>query len=252
MTKSTRMSRTTLITGGTSGLGAAICAHLSRDGYRVIANYLPSTKQSAEQWQAELANDGISVDLIAADVSDLSQCEAMAKQLSDTYGTIEVLVNNAGITRDSTIKKMPADEWHAVINTNLTSLYNVCRPLLDGMQDNHFGRIVNISSVSAQRGQFGQTNYCAAKAGVHGFTKALALETARHGITVNSVSPGMIDTAMVQAIPSHMHQGIIDSIPVGRIGDPADIARAVRFLVDDDAGYITGSEISVNGGLFMH
>ena len=246
------MSRTTLVTGGTSGLGAAICSRLSQHSYKVIANYLPSTKQSAEQWQSELAKTGVTVDLIAADVSDVSQCEAMAEQLSDTYGPIEVLINNAGITRDSTIKKMPMEEWQAVINTNLNSLYNVCRPLLDGMQNNRFGRIVNISSVSAQRGQFGQTNYCAAKAGVHGFTKALALETAKHGITVNSVSPGMIDTAMVQAIPDHMHQGIIDSIPVGRIGDPSDIARAVHFLVDDDAGYITGTEISVNGGLFMH
>ena len=161
-------------------------------------------------------------------------------------------VNNAGITRDATLRNLDPLDWQAVINTNLSSLYYVTRPLLEGMIADGFGRIVNISSVNAQRGQFGQTNYSAAKAGVHGFTKALAQETAKSGITVNTISPGFINTDMVKAIPEHLRVDIINTIPVGRVGEPRDIARAVSFLVADDAGYITGTELSINGGLFMH
>lgn len=246
------MKKIALVSGGTSGLGAAICARLSSDGYQVIANYLPALESQALDWQKEATANGLTCALAAADVSNAQSCQSMADALIQEYGRIDVLINNAGITRDSTLKNMEAEQWNAVINTNLSSLFNVCKPIIESMQKNRFGRIVNISSVNAQRGQFGQTNYSAAKAGVHGFTKALAQETARYGITVNTISPGFINTAMVDAIPEELRTQIIESIPVGRVGQPQDIARAVRFLVDDDAGYITGTEVSVNGGLFMH
>lgn len=246
------MKKVALVTGGISGLGAGICARLASDGYQVIANYLPALEAQAIEWQQASEQDGLQCAVAAADVSNTESCLSMATRLLEEFGRVDVLVNNAGITRDASLKKMQPSEWNAVINTNLSSLYNVCRPFLESMQSNRFGRIVNISSVNAQRGQFGQTNYSAAKAGVHGFTKALAQEMARHGVTVNTVSPGFIDTAMVEAIPEPLRTNIIESIPVGRVGQPEDIARAVRFLVDDDASYITGTEISVNGGLFMH
>ncbi len=246
------MKKVALVTGGTSGLGAAISARLTSDGYQVVANYLPALEDQALEWQQASEQDGLPCAVAAADVSDATSCQLMIDMLLEEFKRVDIVVNNAGITRDATLKKMDLEQWQAVINTNLSSLYNVCKPVLENMQNNRFGRIVNISSVNAQRGQFGQTNYSAAKAGVHGFTKALAQEMARHGVTVNTISPGFINTAMVDAIPEAMRTEIIDSIPVGRVGQPEDIARAVRFLVDDNAGYITGSEISVNGGLFMH
>jgi len=246
------MTKVALITGGTSGLGAAVCKRLAADGYQVVANYLPGLEDQAHVWQKEFEQLGHTCSLAPADVSSDLSCQSMAKTLIEQFGRVDVLVNNAGITRDASLKKMSSDQWQAVINTNLSSLFNVCKPLLESMQQHRFGRIVNISSVNAQRGQFGQTNYSAAKAGVHGFTKALAQETARHGITVNTVSPGFINTSMVDAIPENLRNEIISSIPVGRVGEPDDIARAVRFLIDDEASYITGSEISVNGGIFMH
>jgi len=246
------MSKVALVTGGTTGLGAAICAQLATDGYQVIANYFPPTESDAKQWQAATETNGHPCAIAAADVSDQAQCEAMIESLLKAYGRIDVLVNNAGIIRDSSIAKMDPMNWHAVINTNLSALYNMCKPVIASMQEHRFGRIVNMSSVNAQKGQFGQTNYCAAKAGVHGFTKALAQETARHGITVNTVSPGLIQTTMVESIPKELMGDIVEGIPVGRVGQPEDIARAVRFLVDDDTTYITGQEMAVNGGLFMH
>ena len=242
--------RTALVTGGIGGLGTAMCRRLAADGYSVLANYLPALATAAEQWQQHLAAEGIDIALVAGDVADVGSCEDMAASILHTHDRVDVLINNAGITRDATLKNLDPDDWSAVINTNLGSLYNVTRPLLPTMLAAGFGRIVNISSVNAQRGQFGQTNYSSAKAGVHGFTKALAHETARKGITVNTVSPGFIETEMVQAIPEAQRQEIIDAIPVGRIGTPDDIARAVSFLAADDAGYITGSEISVNGGIY--
>ncbi|MEE9334014.1 MAG: beta-ketoacyl-ACP reductase [Granulosicoccaceae bacterium] len=245
------MSRVALVTGGTSGLGSAIATRLANN-YRVIVNYLPSLEAQAKLWQAEHAKIGQQIDTIAADISDAASCEQMANELLIKYGSIDVLINNAGITRDATLRKMPAADWQAVINTNLSGLFYVTQPLLNTMIKNGFGRIVNISSVNAQRGQFGQTNYSAAKAGVHGFTKALAQEVATKGITVNTISPGFIDTDMVAAIPDEQREQIITDIPVGRVGNPNDIARAVEFLVADDADYITGSELSVNGGIFMH
>jgi len=245
--------RVALVTGGTGGLGSAMGERLSLDGYTVVANYFPPLEQEALAWQAQMSSGKkCEIDLAPANVSVADECNAMAAALIDKYGRVDVLINNAGITRDATLKKMELEQWQAVIDTNLTSLFNTCKPLLNHMQEKGFGRIVNISSVNAQRGQFGQTNYSAAKAGVHGFTKSLAQETARHGITVNTVSPGFIDTTMVEAIPQHIQDDIIKAVPVGRIGQPEEIARAVRFLVDDDAGYITGTELSVNGGIFMH
>lgn len=247
------MKKIALVTGGTSGLGSAIGQQLAADGYQVIANFLPSLEDAAESWRKDMEKLGFSKSsIIAADVSDANSCQEMANTLLEQFGRIDIVINNAGITRDSTLKNMGIDQWNAVIGTNLSSLYNVCKPMLESMQKNQFGRIVNISSVSAQRGQFGQTNYASAKAGVHGFTKALALEVARYGITVNTVSPGFINTSMVDAIPDEHREQIIQSIPVGRVGQPEDIARAVRFLIDDNASYITGSEVSVNGGLHMN
>jgi len=244
------MSRVVLITGGTGGLGSAIATRLANH-YQVVANYLPSLESQAKKWQADQANAGFNIDIVAADVSDAESCEKMASDLRSTHGGVTILINNAGITRDATLRKMLASDWRAVIDTNLSSLFYVTQPLLNGMIDSGFGRIVNISSVNAQRGQFGQTNYSAAKAGVHGFSKALAQEVAAKGVTVNTISPGFIDTDMVAAIPDQQREQIIAGIPVGRVGTPDDIARAVEFLVAEDAGYITGTELSVNGGIFM-
>lgn len=246
------MSKVALVTGGTTGLGSAISTRLANDGFQVIANYLPALESEALEWQKKAEQNGLKCAIAAADVSSHTHCQLMVDMLLDEFGRIDVLVNNAGIIRDSTIAKMPVADWEAVINTNLGSLYNMCKPVIQSMQQHKFGRIVNMSSVNAQRGQFGQTNYSAAKAGVHGFTKALAQETARHGITVNTVSPGLIQTSMVESIPEALLNEFVEGIPVGRIGQPNDIANAVRFLVDDDTSYITGHEMEVNGGLFMH
>lgn len=245
------MSKVALITGGTTGLGAAVCHRLASDGFNVIANYLPATQAQALQWQEESRADGHDIHLASADVSDPTSCQSMVEQLIKDFGSIDILVNNAGIIRDASIAKMSVEQWSAVIDTNLGSLFNMCKPVLESMREKEFGRIVNISSINAQRGQFGQTNYCAAKAGVHGFTKALAQETARKGITVNTVSPGIIQTSMIENIPKDMLERFFDSIPVGRAGLPSDIAQAVRFLVDENTSYITGAQIPVNGGLYM-
>lgn len=245
------MSKVALITGGTTGLGAAICHRLAGDGFTVIANYLPTTHAQALHWQEESKAEGHNIALAAADVSDAQSCQAMVEQLIKDTGSIDILVNNAGIIRDASIAKMSVEQWKAVIDTNLSSLFNLCKPIVETMREKQFGRIVNLSSINAQRGQFGQTNYCAAKAGVHGFTKALAQETARNGITVNTVSPGIIQTSMIDSIPQDILDGFIASIPVGRVGLPADIAQAVRFLVDENTGYITGAQLPINGGLYM-
>ncbi len=246
------MNKVALITGGTTGLGAAICHQLATDGYVVIANYLPATEAQAVQWQSQMQNNELTCHIAAGDVSDQASCRSMIDQLLSEFGQIDILVNNAGIIRDASLAKMSLEDWNAVISTNLGSLYNMSKPVLESMKQHRFGRIVNLSSVNAKRGQFGQTNYCAAKAGVHGFTKALAHEVARHGVTVNTVSPGLIQTSMVESIPKDLLDGFIDTIPVGRVGKPEDIAKTVRFLVDDNTSYITGAEIPVNGGLYMH
>jgi acetoacetyl-CoA reductase len=240
------MSRVAVVTGGTRGIGAAIAKGLKVAGYNVAANYA-GNDEAAGKFKTDT---GIAV--FKWDVSSYDACDAGLKQVAAELGPVEVLVNNAGITRDGMFHKMPVEQWRAVIDTNLNSLFNMCRPVIEGMRERQFGRIVNISSINGQKGQMGQTNYSAAKAGEIGFTKALAQECARSGVTVNAICPGYIGTEMVQAIPKDvLDKKIIPQIPVGRLGTPEEIARCVLFLVGDESGFITGSTISANGGQYM-
>ena len=239
------MARIALVTGGTRGIGAAISKTLKAAGYKVAANY-GGNDAAAEKFKAET---GISV--YKWDVSSFDACAAGVKKVEADLGPIDVLVNNAGITRDGAFHKMTPEQWSAVINTNLGSLFNMCRQVIEGMRARKFGRIVNISSINGQKGQFGQTNYSAAKAGEIGFTKALALENAKAGVTVNAICPGYINTEMVQAVPKDvLEKNVIPQIPVNRLGEPEEIARAVVFLAADDAGFITGSTLTINGGQY--
>ena len=240
------MSHTAIVTGGTRGIGAAISVALSEDGHKVAATYA-GNDEAAEAFKTET---GISV--YRFDVADFDQyAESVAKSETD-FGPINILVNNAGITRDGTLHRMNFEQWNAVLQTNLSSCYNMCRNVIDGMRERGFGRIVNIGSINGQAGQYGQVNYAAAKSGIHGFTKALALEGAAKGITVNAIAPGYVDTDMVRAVPEKVLEKIIATIPVGRLGYASDIARAVQFLVADDATFITGSTLSINGGQHMY
>lgn len=240
------MGRVALVTGGTRGIGQAISIALNAAGYSVAASYA-GNDDAANKFRSET---GIPVHKF--DVSDFDACTSAVKRIEEDVGPIEVLVNNAGITRDRPLHKMARDDWDAVINTNLSSLFNMCRNVIDGMRTRGFGRIVNISSINGQKGQFGQTNYAAAKAGELGFTRALALETATKGITVNAIAPGYIGTEMVRAVPENvLNEKILPLIPVGRLGEPEEIARCVVFLASDDAGFITGSTLSANGGQLM-
>jgi acetoacetyl-CoA reductase len=245
-------NRIALVTGGSGGLGTAICQSLSAIGYRVVANYHPDFEDSAIQWHKDQRALGFDFDIAPGDVSNSEQCTGMLERVTATIGPVDCLVNNAGITRDARIQKMPVEQWDAVINTNLNSMFYVTKPVINGMLERCHGRIINISSVSGQRGQFGQTNYAAAKAGVHGFTMALAREVASKGITVNSISPGYIGTEMVQAIREDILAQVVEQIPVGRLGKPEEVARMVAFLAHQDAGYITGSDFCINGGLHMY
>ena len=244
-------SRIALVTGGTGGLGTAICKSLADIGYRVIANYHPDFGEQAHNWQEERQGEGYAYDIVAGDVSSLDSSRAMLDDLDSAGMPIDCLVNNAGITRDATLRKMIPEHWEAVINTNLNSLYNVTQPLVEGMMSRGFGRIINISSLTGQTGNYGQTNYAAAKAGVQGFTMALAREVAASGVTVNSISPGFIGTEMVMAMPEEVREKVTSMIPAGRLGKPEEIGRTVAFLAHEDAGYITGADHSVNGGLWM-
>jgi acetoacetyl-CoA reductase len=240
------MARVALVSGGTRGIGAAIAKALKAAGYKVAANY-GGNDEAASAFNKET---GIAV--YKWDVSDYDSCAAGIARVEADLGPIEVLVNNAGITRDTMFHRMKPEQWSAVINTNLNSLFNMCRPVIEGMRSRKFGRIINISSINAQKGQMGQTNYSAAKAGDLGFTKALAQESARSGITVNAVCPGYINTEMVQAVPRDvLEKNVIPQIPVGRLGEAEEIARCVVFLASDDAGFITGSTLSANGGQHM-
>ncbi|MFY9598726.1 MAG: beta-ketoacyl-ACP reductase [Pseudolabrys sp.] len=240
------MARVALVTGGTRGIGAAIAKALKAGGYKVAANY-GGNDEAAQKFKAE---SGIPV--FKWDVSSYEACTDGIKKVESEVGPIEVLVNNAGITRDSMFHRMKPEQWTAVINTNLGSLFNMCRPVIEGMRERKFGRIVNISSINGQKGQAGQTNYSAAKAGELGFTKALAQEGARSGITVNAICPGYINTEMVQAVPKDvLEKSILPLIPIGRLGEPEEIARCVVFLASDDAGLITGATLSANGGQFF-
>ncbi|ALK07965.1 acetoacetyl-CoA reductase [Blastochloris viridis] len=240
------MGHVVLVTGGTRGIGAAVSRSLHAAGHTVAANYA-SNDAAAAKFKEET---GIAV--YKWDISSFDACAAGIKQVEADLGPIEILVNNAGITRDAMFHRMSVEQWTAVINTNLSSLFNMCRPVIDGMRERNFGRIIVISSMNGQKGQIGQTNYSAAKAGEIGFIKALALENAKKGITVNAICPGYIGTEMVQAVPKDvLEKSILPLIPVGRLGDPDEIARAVMFLVDDKEGFITGASISINGGQYM-
>ena len=240
------MSHTAIVTGGTRGIGAAISVALSEDGHKVAATYA-GNDEAAEAFKTET---GISV--YRFDVADFDQCAESVAKIETDLGPINILVNNAGITRDGTLHRMDFEQWNAVLQTNLSSCYNMCRNVIDGMRERGFGRIVNIGSINGQAGQYGQVNYAAAKSGIHGFTKALALEGAAKGITVNAIAPGYVDTDMVRAVPEKVLEKIIATIPVGRLGYASDIARAVQFLVADEATFITGSTLSINGGQHMY
>ncbi len=240
------MARVALVTGGTRGIGEAISVALKDAGYTVAASY-GGNDEAANKFK-----EATGIPVYKFDVADFDACSENIKQIEADVGPIEVLVNNAGITRDRPLHKMSKDDWDAVINTNLSSLFNMCRNVIEGMRERGFGRIVNISSINGQKGQFGQTNYSASKSGDLGFTKALALETAAKGITVNAVAPGYIGTEMVRAVPEKvLNEKILPLIPVGRLGEPEEMARCVVFLASDDAGFITGSTLSANGGQVM-
>jgi len=247
---SEQTSRLALVTGGTGGIGDAICQRLLAQGYRVVTNY--RNEEKARRWQQGLRDQGHEVPIYQFDVSDNARCAEFIQAIEAEHGGIDVLVNNAGITRDTTMRKMTYEQWDAVIRINLDGVFNVTRPILPGMLERGYGRIVNISSINGQKGQIGQANYSAAKAGMHGFTKALAQEVARKGITVNTVSPGYVATEMVMAVPEEVRDKIIAQIPVGRLGQPQEIAGAVAYLVSDEAGFITGSNLSINGGQHMY
>jgi acetoacetyl-CoA reductase len=240
------MGRVALVTGGTRGIGAAIARALQGAGYKVAANY-GGNDDAAKKFNAETG-----IPVFKWDVSAYEACGAGIKKVEAEVGPIEILVNNAGITRDAMFHRMSPEQWTAVIGTNLNSLFNMCRPVIEGMRSRKFGRIVNISSINGQKGQMGQTNYSASKAGDIGFTKALAQESAKAGITVNAICPGYINTEMVQAVPKEViEKNIIPQIPVGRLGEPEDVARCVVFLASDEAGFITGATLTVNGAQYV-
>ena len=240
------MARVSVVTGGTRGIGRAIAIALKNAGYKVAANY-GSDDKNAAQFSEETG-----IPVFKFDVADFNACAAGVKAIEASLGPVEVLVNNAGITRDATMHRMSFEQWNAVIQTNLTSCFNMSRAVIEGMRTRGFGRIVNIGSINGQAGQYGQVNYAASKSGIHGFTKALAQEGASRGITVNAVAPGYVDTEMVRAVPADVLEKIIARIPVGRLGKAEDIARTVVFLVADEADFITGSTLSVNGGQHMY
>jgi acetoacetyl-CoA reductase len=242
--------RVVFVTGGMGGIGSAICRRLAQAGHTIVAGCLPDYDRK-EEWLSSMRAEGFKVHAAEGDVADYDSCAAMLYQVRAVVGSVDILVNNAGITRDSVFKRMTEKDWNVVINTNLNSVFNVTRQVIDGMTERGWGRVVNISSVNALKGQFGQTNYSAAKAGMAGFSKALAQEVVRKGVTVNTISPGYVETDMVMAIRSEVRDQIIASIPMGRLAKPEEIAAVVAFLVSEEAGYITGANISVNGGMHM-
>ncbi|RNF85035.1 acetoacetyl-CoA reductase [Montanilutibacter psychrotolerans] len=242
-------SRVALVTGGTGGIGTSIVKQLARMGHRVATNFRDEAKGLA--WQAQLRDEGVDVALAQGDVASPEQAEALVREVERQLGPVEILINNAGITRDSTFHKMTAQQWNDVIGTNLNSCFNVTRPVIEGMRDRKWGRIVQIASINGQKGQYGQANYAAAKAGMHGFTISLAQENAKFGITVNTVSPGYIGTDMVMAVPEEVRNKIVAQIPTGRLGTPEEIAYAVGFFMPDEAAWITGANLSANGGQYM-
>ena len=245
------MARVAVVTGGMGGLGEAICIKLAALGDKVVATYSPGNK-TAEEWLASMKAQGFDFSAVPVDVTDFDSCAACVKQVEADIGPIDVLVNNAGITRDMTFKKMTKADWDAVIKTNLDSVFNMTKQVMDGMMARNWGRVVNISSVNGIKGAFGQTNYAAAKAGMHGFTKALALEVCKKGVTVNTISPGYIGTKMVRAIPQEvLDTKILPLIPMGRLGEPNEVAGLVAYLCSEEAAFLTGANISINGGQHM-
>ncbi len=243
--------RVAVVTGGIGGLGTEICRHLAASGHLVVAADLATRAERIEQFRADVANAGDAIGFEPINVADADACTEALARIEASRGPISVLVNAAGITRDTSLRKMSPQQWNDVLRVNLDGVFNTCRAVVEGMCARGFGRIVNISSVNGQTGQFGQTNYSAAKAGMHGFTMSLAREVARKGVTVNSVSPGYCETALVMAVPTEVRNQIVAQIPVGRLGFPSEIARTVDFLCAHDSAYITGANIPVNGGYFM-
>jgi acetoacetyl-CoA reductase len=242
--------RVAFVTGGMGGIGTAICKRLARNGNKVVANCLPGYEKK-DEWLQTMRSEGYDVYAAEGNVEEYDSCADMFYKLRSAVGGVDMLVNNAGITRDGVFRRMTPGDWYAVINTNLNSVFNVTRQVIDGMMERGWGRIVNISSVNALKGQFGQTNYSAAKAGMHGFSKALAQEVVKKGVTVNTLSPGYVNTEMVRAIKPEILQNIVASIPMGRLAEPEEIAGLIAYLCSDEAGYITGANISINGGLHM-
>ena len=241
------MARIAVVTGGTRGIGRAISVALKGADYKVAANY------GHDDATARAFSEETGIPVFKFDVADFNACQEGVKAIEAALGgPVEILVNNAGITRDTTMHRMSFEQWNAVIQTNLSSCFNMCRAVIDGMRDRRFGRIVNIGSINGQAGQYGQVNYAAAKSGIHGFTKALAQEGAKFGVTVNAIAPGYIDTDMVRAVPPQVLEKIVAKIPVGRLGKAQEIARGVTFLCSEDAGFVTGSTLSINGGQHMY
>jgi acetoacetyl-CoA reductase len=244
-------TRVAVVTGGMGGLGEAICVKLSAMGDKVITTYSPGNKKS-EQWLSDMKSKGHTFSAVEVDVSSYESCQKALAKVAAENGPIDVLVNNAGITRDMTFRKMDKPAWDDVMKTNLDSVFNMTKPVIDGMAERGWGRVINVSSVNGQKGAFGQTNYSAAKAGMHGFTKALALEYARKGVTVNTISPGYIGTKMVLAIPKDiLDSKIVPQIPIGRLGKPEEVAGLVAYLCSEEAAFVTGANIAINGGQHM-
>ena len=244
--------RIALVTGGMGGLGEAICMKLARMGIKVVVTYSPGNTKH-EAWLKEMASRDYHFHAYACDVSDFEDCQRVEAKVSEEVGPIDILINNAGITRDMTFKKMAKVDWDTVMRTNLDSVFNMTKPIVDHMVERGWGRVINVSSVNGQKGAFGQTNYSAAKAGMHGFSKALALEVAKKGVTVNTISPGYIGTQMVMAIPKEvLDSKILPQIPVGRLGKPEEVAGLCAYLASDEAAFITGANISINGGQHMY
>ncbi len=244
-----RHTRVALVTGGLSGIGTAICKKLAEAGHRVVATHLACEEQATRKWRADRRAEGYEIALVECDVTSFESCARMTERVQAKFGAVDILVNCTSLTRDKSLQNIEEGSWHSVLDTNLDSVFNVTRNLIDSMIERRYGRIINISSVSGQKGQSGQANYSAAKAGMVGFTKSLARELADQGITVNTVSPGIMASNMVMVIPEEFRKQIIDKIPVGRLGEPEEIAHTVAFLAAEESSYITGTDIAINGGL---
>ncbi len=242
--------RVALVTGGNGGIGTEICKYLATSGHTVVSTCVDAERENVRDWQQQLAEQGVQVDWVECDVADFDSCAAMAETVLARHGQVDVVVNAAGITRDGFLHKMARHNWESVIATNLNGAFNVTRQFIEGMRERAYGRVINISSVNGQSGQFGQTNYSATKAGLHGFSMALAKEGARKGITANTVSPGYVDTAMTAAMPDEVRNQIVSQIPAGRMARPDEIARVVDFLAAEASAYINGANIPVNGAQF--